>query len=350
MRLNAELNSIKREAYPWMAELPWVVTNTALSDLGVAYQNFFRRLREGSKPGYPKFKKKGRNKEAFAVEARNCRFDKKKVRLPKLGWVRLCESLRWPGKVLSIRISKEAGKWFLSAQIELDQAVWSYPHLCENQAVVGIDLGLVDLCILSTGHRVKAPRTCRLYEVKLRRLNRELSRRQKGSSNWHKTKLKLQKVHQRIRNIRHDLLHRVSSALVRCFRWIGLEDLNVKGLARGRLAKSVHDAAWSELRRQLEYKAPLAGSNLVFADRFFASSKTCSVCGQIVDSLPLSVRDWTCDCGAHHDRDQNAAENLKQLAAAQAVTACGEERAGSALRHRTKRASMKQESSSYVNQ
>ena len=322
-KLNAEVNARKADDLAWLKELPWAVPNNALQDLGAAFSHFFRRVKAGDvKPGYPRFKKKGHCQEGFAIEGRALQFDGRKVKVPKLGWVRTRQEFRFPGRVLSARFTKRAGHWYLSIQVEVDES-WAYPHRCETQAVVGIDLGLRDLAVLSTGERIEAPRALRQHELQLRRLNKELARRERGRANWRKTKGKLGRLHERIANVRHAVTHELTANVVRRFRWIGVEDLNVAGMARGlRLAKSVMDAGMAEVGRQLAYKAPLAGGTVVVADRWFPSSKTCRVCGVVLGALPLSTRRWTCqDCGCEHDRDLNAAKNLERLAAAYAVTA-----------------------------
>lgn len=328
-QINVELNTVKGTEFPWMAELPWAIPNSALQDLNSAFQHFFRRVKLGQTPGYPRFKLKRRSTPAFAIEGRALRFDGCKVKIPKLGWLRMREPLRFPGKVLSARFTKRAGHWYVSIQVEVDESRWSYPHRCETQAAVGVDLGLVDLAVLSTGERIEAPRVLRRYEAKLRRLNKELSRRTKGGMNWQKTKEKLGRLHERIADIRRDVTHKLTADLVRRFRWIGIEDLNARGMATNRhLAKSVMDAAMVEVGRQLGYKAPLAGSTLVVADRFYPSSKTCSACGAVYTKLSLGERKWICDvCGVFHDRDENAALNLKRLTLAHRATACRHESA-----------------------
>ena len=349
-KLNGELNSAKSVEFPWMAELPWAVTNKALADLGAAFTNFFRRVKLGQKPGYPRFKLKRRSMPAFAIEGRALAFDGKRIKLPKLGWVRAREALRFPGKVLSARFTKRAGHWHVSIQVDVDESRWSYPHRCENQAAVGVDLGLVDLAVLSTGERVEAPRALRAHEKRLRMLQKRLSRRTQGGKNWHKTKAQIQKLYERITNIRRDVTHKFTASLVRRFRWIGIEDLNVVGMTKNRrLAKSVMDAAMSEVGRQLAYKAVLAGSEVVVADRFYPSSKTCSACGVVYTDLTLGERRWTCDaCGTEHDRDQNAAKNLEMLASAQAVATCCHRSADAGLRIDVK-LPLGQESSGAVN-
>ena len=340
-KLNAELNARKRTDLGWISAIPWKVANTALEDLGGAFQHFFRRVKAGEKPGYPNFKKKGRSKPSFSIEGRALGLDGKRLRIPKLGWVRMCEALRLPGRVLSVRFTKCAGHWYASFQVEVDESRWS-PRRCETQAAVGVDLGVVDLAVLPDGERIEAPRVLRAMEPRLRCLGRQLSRRKRGGANWRKTVARLQSLHERIANVRAAVTHDLTARLVRDYRYVGIEHLSVAGMARGRLAKSVMDAALAEVRRQLEYKGQLAGCTVVVAGRWFPSSKRCSSCGHVVEVLPLSVRHWTCPkCNYEHDRDVNAARNLQQLAEAHSVTACGEGSAG--VIHDAKLPSSKQE-------
>lgn len=344
--LNKELNSVKQGRFPWLTELPWAVANLALRDLGNAFSHFFRRVKKGGKPGYPRFKSKKRTKPAFGIEGRALKFDGKRVRIPKLGWVRTRQRLRFPGKILTARFSKHAGRWYLSVQVEVDDTKWTYPHRCETQTEVGIDLGVKDLAVLSTGEKIPAPRTLRKYELRLRRLDKELSRRKKGGRNWQKTKAKLARLHERIANIRKDFTHNLTAGLVRRFKLIAVEDLSIKGMSQNRrLAKSVMDAAMSEVVRQLEYKTELSGSSLVKIDRWFPSSKTCHVCGFANDNLKLSDKVWSCpSCGTVLDRDINAALNI--LAVAHTVTACCQDSSGASVGN--VKLSRGQESSSYV--
>jgi len=319
MGLNKELNSIKAVEFSWMKELPWAVTTMALKDLGAAFSNFFRRVKEGNpKPGYPNFKSKKKVKPSFGLEGRAIQFDGKRVKLPKLGWIRTRQELRFPGKVLSARFSKHADRWYVSVQVEVE-APWVYPHRCETQAVCGVDFGVADLAVVSDGTRVPAPRIFRQLEKRLRMLNKRLARRTTGGKNWLKAKLQLQRLHEQIASIRKDVTHNLTARLVRDFRWIGIEDLNVKGMAANHcIAKSVMDAAMAEVGRQILYKAPLAGSNVVQADRWYPSSKTCSDCGAIFAGLKLGVESWVCQsCGSVHDRDDNASINLRNIALAQ---------------------------------
>jgi len=329
-KLNKELNSIKSIQFPWMYKLPWTIPNVSLSNLGSAFKNFFRRVKAKQKPGYPKFKKKGRSKEAFSVDSREIKFNGKRLKIPKFGWVRMYEVLRFPGKIMSVRFTKHADHWYVSISVEIDETKWSYPHICKTQTICGVDLGVVDLAVLSNGFRFEAPRSLRQSEKRLRMLDKELSRRKKGGKNRGKTKQKLGKLHERIANVRKGTTHKLTATLAYNYRWIGIEDLAVSEMLQNKyLEKSISDAALREIRSQLEYKSILSGSNIVVADRWFPSSKTCSTCGEVVKSLPLSVRNWTCsNCRTRHDRDENAAKNLKQMAAAFAVTACRQGSAG----------------------
>jgi len=332
-KINAEVNARKKQDLAWLYSLPCAITNKSLSDLGLAFSSFFRRVKSGdAKAGYPRFKAKKKVKPSFELDSRNVVFEGKRIRIPKLGWVKTSEELRFPGKICTTRITKHAGHWYVSVAVEVDDS-WVYPHRCENQTeVVGIDLGVNDLAVLSDGTRFRAPRVLRKKEIKLRRLNKELSRRTKGGRNWNKTKKKLSTLHKNIADVRKDTIHKMTTRIVSKFGVIGVEDLCVKGMARTRLAKSIHDAAFSEVLRQLDYKSELAGSTLVKADRWFPSSKTCHVCGTVVDKLPLSVRQWTCNsCGIDHDRDDNAAQNLKNLAVDHTVTAYCHESAGQSV-------------------
>uniref|UniRef100_UPI0013D537E8 RNA-guided endonuclease TnpB family protein n=1 Tax=Candidatus Frankia alpina TaxID=2699483 RepID=UPI0013D537E8 len=188
---------------------------------------------------------------------------------------------------------------------------------------VGVDAGITALVALSTGEKVTNPKHEERDRVRLARAQRELSRKQKGSRNRAKARVRVARIHGRIVDRCRDCLHTLSTRLVRENHTVALEDLPVRNLLRNHsLARSISDASWSELRRMVEYKAGWYGRTVIAVDRFYPSSKTCSVCGVVVAELPLHVREWECVCGAVHDRDVNAAKNL--LAAGLAVSACGE--------------------------
>jgi putative transposase len=250
------------------------------------------------------------------------------------------ESLRFRGKILSAVVSKTAGRWFCSISVDVE----GEPKIGENQAVVGVDLGVKDLAVLSTGEKISGTKALRRYQKKLARLQRQLARKQRGSVNRFKAKQRLAKLHYRISCIRNDSIHKLTTKLVRKYGIIVIEDLNVSGMVLNhKLARAISDQGFGEIRRQLEYKVEPAGGKVVVADRWYPSSKTCSLCGHKLEALPLSVRTWTCPgCGTVHDRDQNAAQNLKQLGMASPEVKPVERKALVGISVPTKLASMKQ--------
>jgi len=341
--LRRQLNAIKREQFPWMLEVTKNAPQMAIIQLGEAFKNFF-----AGRAKYPKFRKKGVH-DRFTLTNDQFSIDGSCIRIPHLGWVRMRESLRFAGKIMSATISRVADRWFVSITVDTEDPPKSR---AENQGAVGVDLGVAALATLSTGETITGPKPHKALLDRLRRLSRSLSRKQKGSSNRRKAKAKLARLHARIANIRSDALHKLTTEITRRFHTIGIEDLNVRGMAKNRhLARSIADMGFFEFRRQLEYKATMRGGVVAVADRWFASSKTCSACGSVQEAMPLSVRQWICpDCGTRHDRDLNAAINLKNMAVSSTVSACGEEGAGRARKSTVKPASMKQEASSRFSQ
>lgn len=335
--LRKQLNTAKREQFPWMLEVTKVAPQQAIKNLGAAFKRFF----EG-KAKYPRFKKKGIH-DSFRAEngPGTFAFDEKRIKLPVVGWVKMREILRLEGKILSATVSRVADRWFVSVTVEVAHQVPAR----ENQAVGGVDLGVKALATMSDGGAVEGPKALRSNLKKLRRLSRSLSRKVKGSANRRKAKAKIARLHARISNIRKDGLHKLTTELVNRFAVIGIEDLNVKGMmANGKLSRAVADMGFHEFRRQLDYKAAMAGTRIVVADRWSPSSKTCSDCGHVVPTLPLSVRDWVCPaCGSVHDRDRNAAINLMNIAASSAVTACGAGSSDGGLAPVVKLSAIKQE-------
>jgi putative transposase len=338
--LRRQLNAIKREQFPWMLEVTKNAPQMAIIQLGEAFKHFF-----AGRARHPVFRKKGIH-DRFSLTNDQFSIDGSRIRIPNLGWVRMRESLRFAGKIMSATVSRQADRWFVSITVNtLDE---SHLPKAENQGAVGVDLGVSALATLSTGEPpVPGPKAHKALLKRLQRLSRSLSRKQKGSANRQKAKEKLANLHARIGNIRQDALHQLTTDLTRRFHTIGIEDLNVRGMMKNRhRARSNADMSFFELRRQLEYKAAMRGGQIVVADRWFASSKTCSTygCGHKLDTLPLSVRTWDCpECGARHDRDVNAAINLKNMAVSSTASACGEEGAGSGRKAGVKPASMKQE-------
>jgi putative transposase len=316
------LNAIKREQFPWMLEVTKCAPQMAIIQLGQAFANFF-----AGRARYPQFRKKGRD-DRFTLTNDQFDIDGCRMRIPNLGWVRMRESLRFTGKIMSATISRVADRWFVSITVDTPDN----PHLpkAENQGAVGVDLGVSALATLSTGETIPGPKPHKALLARLRRLSKSLSRKQKGSANRAKAKANLARLHARIAAIRQDALHKLTTNLTRRFHTIAVENLNVRGmLANRHLARSIADMSFYEFRRQLEYKAAMRGGQVVVADRFFASSKICSACGHTLETLSLSAREWTCPtCGVIHDRDVNAAINLKNMAVSSTVSACGEEGSG----------------------
>ena len=342
--LRRQLNSIKRKEFPWMLEVTKSAPQMAIIQLGQAFKNFF-----AGRSRYPKFRKKGMD-DRFTITNDLIGIDGCRIRIPRLGWVRMRESLRFTGKIMSATISRVANRWFVSITVDTEDN--SHLPKAENQGAAGVDLGVSALATLSTGEVIDGPKPHKALLLRLKRLSRSLSRKQKGSANRGKAKIKLAKLHARIASIRTDALHKLTTDLTRRFHSIGIEDLNVSGMMKNRhLSRVIADMSFYEFRRQLQYKAEMRGGQVVVADRFYPSSKTCSVCGYKLESLPLSVRKWKCPCcGTEHDRDLNAAINLKNMAVSSTVTACGEEGSGSSQRTRVKPSSEKQEASGRFNQ
>jgi putative transposase len=316
--LRKQLSSIKDAEFPWIREMPYAVMDSALCNLGLAFKNFFRRVKNGDeKPGYPRFKKKGRD-DSFQL--RSTRIERDRARLTHIGWVRLKERGYIPMTDSGVKfgtyatISRCADRWFISIQIEEE-----IPEPKNgNTFALGVDFGLKALAVCSDGVTFENPYALQQEEYKLKRLSKELSRRKRGGQNWKKTKAKIQRCHARIANIRKHALHQVSHHVTAKTKpkTIVLEDLNVSGMLQNRhLSKAISDVGFYELRRQTEYKAQWHGIEVIIADRFYPSSKTCSECGAVKPLLKLSERTFVCEaCGAIVDRDLNAAMNLAALA------------------------------------
>lgn len=335
--LRRQLNALKREQFPWMFDVTKCAVQEAIIDLGTAFRGFFEKRGK-----YPRFKKKT-DRAAFcaANEAGTFRADGKRIKLPVVGWVRMREAVRFEGSLKRAMVSRDADRWFVSVLVETDAPAEAELPLAE----VGVDLGVKTLAVLSTGEPIEGPKAHKTLLARLRRLNKAQARKRRGSRNSAKAKRRLARLHVRIANIRRDASHKLTTRLATTWQAIGIEDLNVRGMASNRhLARSIMDGGFFEIRRQLEYKTRLYGSRLVVASRWFPSSKTCSCCGVIKETLALAERTFRCaDCGFEVDRDVNAARNLAVMAASSAVTACGEARSGAARKSRVKRAPAKQE-------
>ena len=322
--LRRQLNAIKRTQFPWMLEVTKNAPQLAIMQLGRAFQNFFEK-----RARYPRFRRKGAN-DRFTLSNDLIKVNGNRIRIPKLGWLRMRESLRYTGRIVSATVSRMADHWY--ASINIDTSNVQLPP-AENQGAVGIDFGVTHQATLSTGEKVAGPKALQTLLDRLRRLSRALSRKVKGSCNRKKAKAKLARLHARIANVRANGLHQLSASITRSFHTIGIEDLHVKGMLGNRcLSRAIADMGFAELRRQLVYKAQRRGGKVIVIDRWYPSSKTCSCCGYKLDVLSLDVRQWTCPgCATHQDRDVNAAINLRNMAVSSTVSACGGEGAGSAF-------------------
>ena len=318
------LNLLKKTEFPWMYEVSKCAPQEALRDLQRAYENFFRRLKAGENPGFPKFKKKGRN-DSFRLTGAICVY-LKTIQLPRLGKIRSKEETKLKGKILSATVRRIADRWFVSLSVEREVA----NPLPVSGAAVGIDRGLEKFACVSDGSIFYAPKPLKELLKKLQRLSRTHSRKVKGSSNRRKSAIKLAKLHYRISNIRKDFIHKLTTDLAKTKQVLCVESLNTKGMMQNRyLARSISDVAWGEFVRQIEYKCLWYGSHLVKAPVKFPSTRMCSRCGHINLPLLLSQRIFQCeDCLMECDRDINAAKNLERYAlttvSSTGIDACGE--------------------------
>jgi putative transposase len=296
----------------WLSKAPVGVLQQSLRDLDTAYRNFFDSLsgkRKGRKVGAPRFKSRKDNRQAIRY-TKSDRFkvlDNGRLRLPKVGDVEVRWSRDLPSEPSSVTVILDAaGRYHVSfvVAIEGDETL---PPVDDE---IGIDLGLTHFAITSTGRKIEAPRFLRKAERRLKHLQQALSHKTKGSTRRKKAVVKVARAHAKVADTRRDWHHKLSTTLIRENQAIYVEDLCVTGLARTRMAKSVHDAGWSQFVNMLEYKAIRYGRHLGKINRWFPSTRMCSVCGVVGEKKPLHVRTWTCVCGATHDRDVNAAHNI----------------------------------------
>jgi putative transposase len=312
---SAALTALKRDPeHLWLNEVSSVPTQQALRHLQSAFINFFEK-----RTAYPTFRKKdGRQtaeytRSAFKFEAGNQR-----LLLAKIGRMKVKWSRHVPVEPTTVTLIREpSGRYFVSLVVDVQPA--PLPETGEN---VGVDFGIARLATLSTGERVANPRHLRQYERRMVRAQRNLARKQKGSRRRLQAKQRVARIHEKIRRCRQDALAKLAWGLVKRYDTVVVEDLNLRGMVKNHsLARSLSDAAIGTAIRTIEAKAAMHGKTVVKIDRFFPSSKMCSGCGALQEKMPLSIREWICSCGAHHDRDENAARNI--LAVGQTVTAHG---------------------------
>ncbi|MDT3725022.1 RNA-guided endonuclease TnpB family protein [Streptomyces sp. DSM 41972] len=307
----------KTEELAFLNDVSSVPLQQCLRHLQSAFTNFF-----GKRAKYPRFKSKKKSRKSAEYTTSGFRFRDGRLTLAKMAepldivWSRPLPEGAAPS---TVTVSQDrAGRWFVSLLVE-DPTVKPLPA---TGTTVGVDVGLEHLLTLSTGEKVSNPRHERKDRARLALAQRRLAKKRKGSANRARARRRVARIHARIADRRRDHLHKLTTRLVRENQTVVIEDLSVRNMVRNRsLARAISDAAWSDFRGMLEYKAQWYGREVIAVDRFFPSSKLCSNCGTLQGRMPLHVRTWTCDCGAVHDRDVNAAKNL--LAAGLAVSACG---------------------------
>ncbi len=306
------LVAIRKVEKPWYYQVSKCAPQYALRQLREAWDRCFKKI-----SGVPNFKKKGKH-DSFTLDGSIKIVGSNKIKVPIIGVLKTYEAIPQLVAIKSVTINRQADRWFVSFKIETDIKPTS------SNSIVGADLGIKSLCTLSTGEVIEGAKSDRKAQKKLARLQREVSRKVKGSSNRKKAITKLAKVHARVSNIRKDTLHKLTSSLSKNHAVVGIENLNVSGMMKNHcLAKAIADMGFYEFRRQLEYKCKLYGSQLVIVDRWFPSSKTCSNCGYKKETLSLAERTFNCDlCSLSLDRDLNASINLRN-AASSVVSACG---------------------------
>ena len=328
LALRRQLNAIKRTQFPWMLEITKNAPQMAMIHLGEAFQRYFKGLADK-----PVFKKKGRH-DSFSLTNDQFSIRGQRVRIPKLGWVRMQEPLRFIGRVVSGTISRIAARWYLSVSVEIPDPPIVHR---QNHTVCGVDLGISAMATLSTGEKIVGPKAYATALAELQSCQRQYSRQMEAakvraglepgqaipkgmliprSANMRKTQNRMARIHARVAQIREDFLHKLTTDLIQRFDVIVIEDLHVAGMLKNHhIARAMADMGFEEFRRQLEYKATQAGVSVIVANRWFPSSKLCSACGYKMAKMPLNIREWTCpQCQTHHDRDVNAAINLQHVA------------------------------------
>ena len=303
LEIKKQFNKDKKALFPWMSETNKDANQQPFTNLQTAFNNFFKK-----RACFPRFKKRGID-DSFYISNDRFSVDKNKYKVPKLGWVKGAEELRFHGKITSATIKRRANYWFVVVSFLTEKTFMT----CENQEVVGVDLGIKTLATLSNGLKIDSKNPLRRKLQKLKHLQRKLSRKVKGSSNRKKQIMRVAKLYYEISCIRKDCLDKLTTYLCKNFKVICIEDLNVKGMLKNhKLALSISDMGFGEFKRQLEYKNKQYDNQILLVERFYPSSKTCSCCGHVKDTLLLSERAYFCEnCGEVIDRDLNAAINLR---------------------------------------
>ena len=305
-KLNNTPAQYKKE-FPWLKEVDSLALSNAQINLQTAYNNFFKR----PEVGFPKFKSKKNHHYSYTTnnQCGNIYVSDRYIKLPKIGLVRVKKHRNFDGIVKSVTVSKTpSGKYYVSVLVNCE--VQEKPPKSNNK--IGIDLGIKEFAITSDGEMIENPKYLRKSEKRLRKLQKDLSRCDKRSKNREKCRIKVARQHEKITNQRKDFLHKLSKRLIDENQIICLENLSVKNMMSDHnLAKPIVDVSWSEFIRQLKYKADWYGREIIQIDKWYPSSQICSSCGYNSGRKELSIREWTCpECGAHHERDINAAINI----------------------------------------
>ena len=301
-----------KEEFPWLRDVPHVCLPQAVYNMDAAYQNFFK-----SGKGYPKFKSKHHSRKSCRFPGSDCTVlqNSNRLKLPKLGLVKYKKDREFIGALRHIAVTQESdGKYYASCLVETGIEA-PKPQSVEASTTIGIDLGLKDFIVTSDGHKIPNPRFYATIDRRIARLQKHESRKQKGSKRRARIRLKINKLYVKKRNLIKNYIYHAAKTLLRESQTLVMEDLNIGGMVKNhKLAKSIQNVCWGELRRVLEYKSKWLGHNLIFIDRWAPSTKTCSHCGFHNSTLTLSDRSWMCPgCDTHHDRDVNAALNIKRM-------------------------------------
>ena len=306
-----------KEEYPFLKEADSIALQASREHLENAYAHFFNGLKKGRKVGYPRFKSK-KGKETYTTKQVNNNikidFENKKIKLPKLRWLNYRDNRSFSERIKHATISRtKSNKYFVSLTLEAQEDI-PLKQIIHEEDIIAFDMSAKEF-LVNDAIRLRNPRFYRSEEKKTRKLHKNLTRKEKDSRNWEKARLKLAKHYEKICDRKKDWTHKLTRTLADNYDAVILEDLNIKGMQQfnSGLSKSVSlDFSWHQFKTYLEYKMAWLGKHFVLVDRFFASSKLCSHCGQKTNDLSLEERVWTCSfCGTFHERDENASMNLK---------------------------------------